>query len=231
MATLQERMALAKQHYEHVHQKKLKNTEMAEYCKVSKVSIGQWFNGPTKNLDGTNLSRAAEFLGVNHKWLAGRSAPMIEKAPDPWENDPWGSHLVKESLLRVPVFKIAKVDKFDDPESYTERFTFTHTDYLSFETDSVFAVEVEDSSMQPEFYIGDELIIDTSINPKPGSYVIANVIGGENFFRKYRVTGYDEDNNERFELIPLNPDFPTLNSTQHKLSIIGVVARLRRNYM
>lgn len=77
MSTLQERMALAKQHYEQKTGKRFRNTALADYVKVSKVNVGLWFNGPTKELEGSNLLRVAEFMGVNPLWLAGERAPMV----------------------------------------------------------------------------------------------------------------------------------------------------------
>ena len=230
MATLQERMALAKQHYEHIHQKKLKNTDMAEYCKVSKVSIGQWFNGPTKNLEGANLSLAAEFLGVNHKWLAGESASMLSKDSED-KNGFNNIQLIQSSLRRIPVLDIVQAGHWREV-AYDGIIPlhYTYTDYSGSDPEAVFSVIVDGLSMHPEFEPGDKLIVDAARSPKPGSYVVAQNGEHEITFKKYRLTGYDEDGREQFELIPLNPDFPVLNSQQHKISVIGVVVRHVRDF-
>lgn len=230
MATLQERMALAKQHFERVHEKKLKNTEMANYCKVSKVSIGQWFNGPTQNLEGSNLSLAAEYLGVNHKWLAGENAPMLltQKENDSGYNN---VRLIDSKLKRIPVLDFVQAGLWREvaydgiiPLSYT------YTDYEGTEADAIFSVIVDGLSMSPDFVKGDKLIVDACKTPQPGSYVIAQNGEHEVTFKKYRVTGYDEFGREEFELVPLNPDFPVLSSKSHPISIIGVVVRHVRDF-
>ena len=81
MSTLQERMAQAKAHYEQVTGKKFKNTDLAEYVGVSKVNIGLWFKGPTQEIGGSNLVKAATYLRVNSRWLAGEKAPMTLEKP------------------------------------------------------------------------------------------------------------------------------------------------------
>ena len=224
MATLQERMALAKQHYEHVNKRKLKNIDMADFCKVSKVSIGQWFNGPTKNLEGANLSRAAEFLGVNHKWLAGGNAPMVP-ATNPSE-----LHItIKSNSIEAPVLSMDQAQKWREyvdgqitPEKYMP------TDYEGLDRESVFMVEVAEQSMSPFFEIGDRLIIDPCKPPSPGSYVLALCEGDAVVFRRYRVTGYNDEGQAQFELIPHNNDFPVLSSQKHDIKILGVVVRFIR---
>ena len=38
----------------------------------------------------------------------------------------------------------------------------------------------------------------------------------------------DENGNLEYELVPLNPDYPKLNSKRDRLSIVGVVVEHRR---
>lgn len=226
MATLQERMAIAKQHYEKTFVKKFKNTAMADYCGVSKVSIGQWINGPTKELDGSNLMKAAEFLGVSPKWLAGESNTMVQTTTN---NE--REYLERESLHKIPVLDFVQAGVWREvlydgmtPHSYT------YTNYQGAKNGSVFGLIVDGSSMSPEFLPNDLLIVDPTLAPQPGSYVIAQNSDYKATFKKYRVLSYDENGKEIFELIPLNPDFPKLNSLEHKIKIIGVVKRHIRDF-
>ena len=48
---------------------------LAKFVGISPASVGQWFDGRTKNLEGANLLRAAEFLRVNPLWLAEGRGP------------------------------------------------------------------------------------------------------------------------------------------------------------
>ena len=85
--------------------------------------------------------------------------------------------------------------------------------------------------MAPEFMPGDELVVDGSLEARPGSLVVAQEVQhglARTTFKKYRVIGVNEFGVDVIELVPLNPDFPTLNSTQVEISIIGVVVAHNR---
>lgn len=88
-----------------------------------------------------------------------------------------------------------------------------------------FALEVHGESMLPEFRSGDIIIIDTSIEPLPGDFVVASLEGEqEATFKKYRPRGADDDGNPVIELVPLNPDYPTLTiSAKSPGRIIGTM--------
>ncbi|KQK42800.1 LexA family transcriptional regulator [Acinetobacter baumannii] len=226
MSSLQERMHQAKKHYESTRNKKLKNTEMAEFCKVSKASVGQWFNGPTKELDGSNLTLASEFLGVNHKWLAGERAPMLlDKKSDAnvvFNND---------EISKIPVLDYVQAGLFNSVGyDGVNPIGETYTTYKSAKEKSVFSLTVQGDSMLPDFKPGDLLTIDTALMPQPGSFVVAQNGDYEATFKKYRVIGYDDFGREIFELVPLNPDYPTLSSLNHNISIIGVMVLHMRKY-
>lgn len=105
----------------------------------------------------------------------------------------------------------------------------TYTDYEGIVPKDVFGVTVDGLSMSPRFMPNDELVIDPNLAPQPGNFVIAQNGDYEVTFKKYRVTGYDEEGREQFQLVPLNPDFGTLDSIQHKISIIGVVVKHIQN--
>lgn len=88
-------------------------------------------------------------------------------------------------------------------------------------SDSAFALKIEDNSMSPGFEKTDIVIVDPEIKPTPSSYVVA-VADGEPVFRKYRNRG-----KSGFELVPLNPDYPTISSEDYKeLEIKGVAIQV-----
>jgi len=226
MSSLQERMHQAKKHYEETNNKKLKNTEMAKFCKVTKASVGQWFNGPTQELDGTNLTLAAEFLGVNHKWLAGERSPMI-LPKNSFSNIVFNN----DEVIKIPILDYVQAGLFNTAGyDGVNPIGETYTTYKSQKEKSVFSLTVQGDSMLPEFKPGDLLTIDAALSPQPGSYVIAQNGEFEATFKKYRVIGYDEYGREEFELVPLNPDYPVLSSLKHDISIIGVMVLHMRKY-
>lgn len=88
-----------------------------------------------------------------------------------------------------------------------------------------YALRVSGHSMEPEFHDGDLIYIDPCRRPISGDFVIGTSSAGifdESTFKKYVVIGIDPYGNDIFELRPLNPDFPTLNSHTHKMVVTGV---------
>ncbi|MFV1478465.1 MULTISPECIES: LexA family protein [Serratia] len=119
--------------------------------------------------------------------------------------------------------------------SYVQAGAFTEADSLFFpdeiETTIVFdeniselgfALRVKGDSMEPEFREGDTIIIDPAIAPMPGEFVVAKNGDHEATFKKYRPKA-----NGAFELVPLNPDYPTIDSEQQHVQIIGTMVEHR----
>lgn len=107
------------------------------------------------------------------------------------------------------------------------------TTYKSPRPECVFSLKVEGKSMSPEFQPGDEIVVDSSLEAKPGALVIAQEVQhgqAKTTFKKYRVIGINEFGVDVIELVPLNSDFPTLNSNQIDISIIGVVVAHNRRF-
>lgn len=77
-----------------------------------------------------------------------------------------------------------------------------------------FALKIEGSSMAPEFQPGDVIIVDPNVQPRPGDLVVAKLDAEEKAtFKKYRDRGTDGDGERIIELVPINPDYPTLHIT------------------
>jgi len=95
-------------------------------------------------------------------------------------------------------------------------------------SDHAFGLIIEGNSMAPEFSEGDKVIIDPSLAPQPGDYVVAKNGHEEATFKKYRPRGTDEAGNMIFELVPLNDDYPTLNSQRDHMHVIGVMVEHRK---
>jgi len=116
MSTLQERMAQAKAHFESATGKKFKNTELADFVGVSKVNVGLWFKGPTQELEGSNLLKAASYLKVNSRWLAGEKAPMTLETAELDNNIDLSQKIVLEGRP-VPVISWVAAGSFSPIET------------------------------------------------------------------------------------------------------------------
>lgn len=95
-------------------------------------------------------------------------------------------------------------------------------------SEQTFALIIEGPSMLPEFNEGDKVIIDPAASPRPGDFVVAKNSEEEATFKKYRPRGTSERGEMVFELVPLNDDFPVLQSERDHLRIIGVMVEHRK---
>ena len=91
-----------------------------------------------------------------------------------------------------------------------------------------FALTIHGDSMTPEFREGDTIIIDPSVKPAPGDFVVAKNDQEEATFKKYRPRGVNERGELVIELVPLNDDYPSLRSDCTPLQIIGTMMEHRR---
>ncbi|WP_423789074.1 LexA family protein [Legionella pneumophila] len=85
-----------------------------------------------------------------------------------------------------------------------------------------FALKIIDDSMLPEFRPNDVLVVDPSLSPKPGDYVIVAIEERrEVIVCKYKKLSYASS---EFELITLNDNWPNLKAHSGvAVEIVGVV--------
>lgn len=228
LKTLAERLRYA---MEVLPPKKIKGVDLARAVGVKPPSVSDWLSGKSKTMEGENLLKASKFLGVNANWLAsGNGSPKEDQQNI--KSDEISNILFRDlHLNKIPVLDYVQAGLWHEvsydgiiPHSYT------YTDYLGTNADSVFCVIVQGESMLPEFQAGDLLVVDASLAPKPGSYVIAQNGSHEATFKKYRVCAYDEYGRDIFELVPLNKDYPILSSQTNEIKIIGIVVRHVRDF-
>ena len=225
MKTLAERLKYA---MEVLPPKKVKGVELARAVGVKPPSVSDWLSGKSKTMEGPNLIRAAKFLKVNSTWLG----TGVGKATDEESKSDFSNVTFTDAPFRkIPILDFVQAGLFGNvaydginPKGET------YTTYQGSKPEEVFSLIIEGMSMAPDFLPGDQIVVDASLSPQPGSFVIAQNGQVETTFKKYRVIGYDEYGREEFELVPLNPDFPTMSSREHQISIIGVMVRHMRDY-
>ena len=201
--------------------------DVVEAIGITQSALSQLETGLVNS--SSHLPSIANFLGVNAYWLQTGNGEMQDQTTP---ESSFGYVRPDTSPLRkIPVLDYVQAGLFHDvgydglnPKSET------YTTYQSAKPECVFSLEVSGASMTPDFNPGDKLVVDASKPPYPGCYVIAQNGSHEATFKKYRAIGYDEHGRETFELVPLNPDFPTMNSTQQEIRIIGVVVEHLRSF-
>ncbi len=92
-----------------------------------------------------------------------------------------------------------------------------------------FAFRVSDESMTPEFKIEDVLIIEPSVAPNPGDYVLVKIADkAEAIICQYKQLSYTS---KEFELITLNNNWPNIKVEEDlRIEIIGKVIQSLRKY-
>ena len=76
---------------------KISGVALAEACSVAAASVSDWRSGKTQTIEGSNLLKAAEFLGVRAKWLAEGLGPMRDTV--------FASHAARQSVSEYNITK------------------------------------------------------------------------------------------------------------------------------
>lgn len=196
--------------------RKLTQKQLGKIVGVSDVTVGYW----EKNQNtpgGVSLTKLARYFGVSEDFLLTGKDQVSNVAPS------FGGG------MQVPVISWVQAGSWTS-ESDARNLEGAVDYVLTTGRHSLgtFALKVRGKSMEPEFKEGDMLIVDPELCPSPGDFVIAKNGSEYATFKKYRSRGVNENGEDVFELVPLNPDFATLNSLNEKILIIGVVIEHRR---
>lgn len=208
--------------------------EVAEAVKMSQPAYQALESG--RNQKSSFLPMIANFLNVDSLWLTTGSESTDTRQSHKSDDGQFASNVspIDTPLQAIPLLDYVQAGLLHDVGyDGLNPLGTSWTTYKSARPECVFSLKVEGASMSPEFQPGDEIVVDGSLEAKPGALVIAQEIKhGEarTTFKKYRVIGINEFGVDIIELVPLNPDFPTLNSNQIDISIIGVVVAHNRKF-
>lgn len=189
----------------------LTQTEAAEIAGIRQQSWQSIEDG--KTLKPRNIVGIAKALKCDASWLmnGGAFMPMAEV-----------------SSRRVPLISYVQAGALAEKnpiEAFDGNLEYILTDLDV--SDFTFALRIEGDSMEPDFKAGDVIIVDPELEPTPGEFVVAKNGGQQATFKKYRPTYTDIMGCQHFELVPLNDDYPVINSDHQPLTIIGVMIEHR----
>lgn len=183
----------------------------------------QYLCDADKGAKGSRYTVAiAHVCGVSAGWLADNTGPMIPKYTNTRE--------AQRDVRRIPV--LSKIPAGGPREIVDAYLMGAGMEDITTDLDlseHSFALEIEGESMEPDFKTGDKVIIDPSIQPRPGDFVVAKCNGDEGTFKKYRPRGL-VNGVEVFELVPLNEDYPTVRSDEVECAILGTMVEHRKYY-
>ncbi|MGO3890106.1 MAG: LexA family protein [Paenalcaligenes sp.] len=201
----------------------LSQAALAKLIGSGQSTIGSIENG--RNQGSGKLLQIARALRVRPEWLETGRGGMHENNNSP-------SNVVPASIgeRRIPLLNYIQAGIFTDAG---QNFTMEDVEYLLTDLDlseRAFALQIKGDSMLPDFREGDRIIVDCEVTPRPGDFVVAKNSEQEATFKKYRLLRIDEAGKEVFELVPLNEDYPSMNSEQHHIQIIGTMIEHRKYY-
>jgi SOS-response transcriptional repressor LexA len=130
---------------------------------------------------------------------------------------------------RIPVLDYVQAGRWTgvDPGAGDEEMRETIATDLE-HPPSTFALRIRGNSMEPEFREGDVVVIDPTLTPHPGDFIVATDAGGEATFKQYRSAGINERGDNVFELCPLNPLYAPMRSDRQQIAIVGVMVEHRK---
>ncbi|AJC22649.1 LexA family protein [Pandoraea pulmonicola] len=194
----------------------LKQEELAERLGKTRGNISAWENG-------RHEPSYSQILEIARLTKHAVPIPGLESVP---HRNVSAATLCQRRVPLISSVQAGRMTEALEPFPPGGAFDYLLTDIEL--SDNAFAFEVEGRSMEPQFREGDRLIVDPAITPRPGDFVIAKNGHEEATFKKYRPRGINALGADVFELVPLNPDYPTINSEHEKVVIIGVVVEHRQ---
>ena len=217
MKTGQKWNALAKSRMKEV---RMTQEALAEKLSVTQGAIGHWLNGRREpSLDIIiSIFKALGMPGVKFNTIGEViDDGDVELAP------------VSIGLRKIPVISYVQAGCWT--ESCECRAVDGSIEVITTDLDlgsMAFALEIRGDSMAPEILEGDVVVIDPDESPHPGDFVVAKNGDHEATLKQYRPRGTNDQGQEYFELVPLNPVYPAMRSDHHHVTIIGVMMERRR---
>lgn len=212
-----------------LQQKGISQSDLARAIGVNRAAINYWIKGKTKEVEGTNLAKAANVLGVTPLWLMTGKGPTESKqtADIYW---PSNTTTGPEPTGLVPLISWVQAGAFctapdlfqpGDAESWLPSFKKMgpHAYALRVVGDSMTSPNGATSSY-PE---GSIIFVDPDRALTNGCPVVARI--HEDEAATFKI--YSTDAGKHF-LRPLNPQYPTIEMTDD-MHICGVVVGVWRD--
>ncbi|WP_304956856.1 LexA family transcriptional regulator [Xenophilus sp. Marseille-Q4582] len=205
---------------EAIEKKGVQKVDVAQHFGVKPPSIQDWINR------GTISKGKLPKLWAYFADVAGPSHWGLESFPGDMNAKPVSGG--KRPYPVISAVQAGLVKEISDPYAPGDGFDIEYGD--DDWSKWTFVLELEGKSMEPDFLEGDRVFIDPHLAPRAGDFVVAKNHKQEATFKKYRLRGVDLAGQDLFDLVPLNPDYPTISSAEHKLTVIGVMVEHRRKY-
>lgn len=197
-------------------------SQIAREIGKSTAAVSQWMTGAVKGLKADTANALEKATGVRAAWLVTGEGSMLEVGKS-------NISAAEIGTRHIPLISYVSAGLWTggfSPFEQSDAHEWLMTDLEL--SEGAFALEIKGDSMTPDFMAGDRVIIDPSVKPRPGDFVVAKNGEDEATFKKYRLRSIGDDGIEVFELVPLNPDYPSIRSDQVPIRIIGTMVEVRK---
>lgn len=192
---------------------------LARALNASSQTLHNW---ELRGISKQGLVLAQRVIGCSASWLeTGTGQMAINGGPNVTPSRMGEKRIPLISYVQAGVWTDV-VDNYAPGDA--EEFLLTDLELSG----NAFALEIKGDSMLPEFKPGDRVIIDPSVSPQPGDYVVAKNGEEEATFKKYRPRSVNERGETVFELVPLNEDYPSMRSDVTPIRIVGTMVEHRK---
>lgn len=199
---------------------KLSQRRLNDLAGLPKSTVSQLESGNIRSTSPHNLQRLAETLNTTMYYLTTGKHDRRMFVSNVGETIP---------LKKIPVLSFVQAGKLTETlESISADSPVDWLYTAEKVSEKTFALDVVGDSMSPTFAEGDRLIVDPSIAPRAGDYVIATNDKHEATFKRYKQLGVSSNGTEIFELVPLNEFYASYRSDETPLAIVGVVISYSR---
>lgn len=193
--------------------------ELAEKTgELSSARIGNWEQG-TRSPGPTEARLLAKHLNVSASYLLCLT------------DNPHGelSHSANTGMRHIPVLDMKEAPHAAELIKGLEHIASKSIVIDSFNkflnADSLFAVVIEDNSMEPMIRTGSVVVINGTQLPKPGDYVLAYVVPKKQIV----LRKYGEADNCLYQLLAHNDLWATITVREEKeVEVLGVAVEVRQ---
>ena len=191
--------------------------DLAKAIDAKQGAISDLENG--RNNSSTKLVEMAICTGVNAEWLSTGKGKMVT------ESKKCAISQGIDQLCVYPIYRDEQIGRVLKGEQVT---TNDFEPVVKRSDENAYWIVIEDDSMQTIFQPKNLVLINPSLTPAPGDYVIATDNTDKVMLRKWRDCGFDEILGQEYtQLIALNPDYPTTDSRFSNFKIYGVATEHR----
>lgn len=188
--------------------KKIQQKKLASVLGVGQATVSHWVSG-RQEPNPSQRKKLCDFFGITEPELFGPN-----NAKSPFE------------ISKIPVISWVHANQF---ETISDPFPVGVADeyiYSDIKGENIFALRVQSSCMESEFYEGDIIIVKPSVHVTSGDFVIvADRQSNSATFKQYKEYG------KKKILHPLNPKFKDIELDHKKqYVIVGKVVAKQKKY-